>query len=359
MRYTTGNLLDCDVEALVNTVNTVGVMGKGIALMFKERFPDAFLDYERACEAEEIRIGKVHVFQRKDLYGPKWIISFPTKKHWRHPSKLSWIEEGLADLRRVIIDRGIKSIAIPPLGSGNGKLDWRDVRPLIDRALSDLPGVDIVVFEPTQKYQNVARKEGVEKLTPARALIAELIRRYGVLGVECTLLEVQKLAYVVDAIAKSEGLKNPLKVSFSAHKFGPYADELRHLLNSIDGSYITSDKRINDCGPFDALDFAHLKRDFVNAYFSTEEAKEFRPILDKATEVIEGFETPLGMELLTTVDWLIRYEGAEPTVNGIKAAIDHWPAGKEWAKRKKRIFEDRLIEIALRRVLSGMHPLAA
>lgn len=359
MRFTVGNLLDCEAEALVNTVNTVGVMGKGIALMFKEQFPDAFLDYERACEAGAIKIGKMHVFRRHELYGPKWVINFPTKKHWRHPSKLEWIADGLDDLRRVIIDLAISSIALPPLGSGNGKLNWDDVKELIRTKLADLSNVDIVVFEPTAKYQNVAKKEGAEKLTPARALMAELIRRYGVLGVECTLLEVQKLAYIVDAIARSTGWRNPLQVNFSAHKFGPYSDNLRHLLNSIDGSYITSDKRINDCGPFDAVDFAHLKRELVKAYLGTDEAREFKPLLQKATDVIEGFETPLGMELLTTVDWLIRYEGAEPTVSGIKAAIDHWPAGKEWANRKKRIFEDRLIEVALRRVLSAMQPLAA
>ena len=175
MRFTKGNLLAAKVEALVNTVNTVGVMGKGIALMFKEAFPGNFRDYENACKHKEVKIGRMFVTENRAFEGPRWIINFPTKKHWRQPSRLEWITEGLGDLRRVIQEHNIHSVALPPLGTGNGGLDWNEVRPEVQRILGDLENVDILVYEPTEKYQNVAKRNGVEELTPARVLIAEMI----------------------------------------------------------------------------------------------------------------------------------------------------------------------------------------
>src|SRR5207249_710093 len=116
IRYTKGNLLEDPAEALVNTVNEVGVMGKGIALMFRERFPENTEAYERACQAKEVRVGRMFVTQTSSLWGKRWVINFPTKKHWRHPSKLEWIREGLRDLTRVIQENNIRSVALPPLG---------------------------------------------------------------------------------------------------------------------------------------------------------------------------------------------------------------------------------------------------
>lgn len=192
IRFTTGNLLDSGADAVVNTVNTVGVMGKGIALMFKDAFPANFREYEAACKRRDIRTGTMFVTERPRMMGaPRWIINFPTKEHWRGKARLEWIESGLQDLRRVILEKKVRSIAIPPLGSGNGGLDWRVVRPVIERVLADLADVDIVVYEPIRTYQNVAKRGGVDKLTPARALIAELVRRYWILGIECSLLEIQ------------------------------------------------------------------------------------------------------------------------------------------------------------------------
>src|SRR5271155_44267 len=160
--YAEGNLLNADAEALVNTVNTVGVMGKGIALMFKEAFPENFELYREACKGHGIEIGRVFPTERRDVMGgPKWIINFPTKQHWRAPSRIEWIEQGLTDLRHFIEEYSIRSIALPPLGSGNGGLDWQQVRPLIVGALGSLPDVRIVVYEPTPEYQNVVKREGV------------------------------------------------------------------------------------------------------------------------------------------------------------------------------------------------------
>jgi O-acetyl-ADP-ribose deacetylase (regulator of RNase III) len=158
IHFTTGNLLDSDAEALVNTVNTVGVMGKGIALMFKEAFPENFRAYAEACKAGGVEVGHMFVTERNGAMGPRWIINFPTKKHWIHPSKMSWITDGLEDLKRVIDEKRIRSIAIPRLGSGNGGLDWGDVRQAIERALEGIEGVDVIVYEPTSHSQNVAKR---------------------------------------------------------------------------------------------------------------------------------------------------------------------------------------------------------
>lgn len=149
IRFTNGNLLDANVDALVNAVNTVGVMGKGIALMFNERFPENYRVYAAACKAGEVETGRMFVQPVSQPDGPRWIINFPTKQHWRHPSKLEWVREGMAALREVIREKQIRSIALPPLGCGNGGLDWEVVRPLIEEALGDLKDVEIVVYEPT------------------------------------------------------------------------------------------------------------------------------------------------------------------------------------------------------------------
>ncbi len=296
IRFTQGNLLDAQVQAVVNTVNTVGVMGKGIALMFKECFPDNFNAYEKACKRKELVLGRMFVTESLELSGPRWIINFPTKAHWRFPSKLEWIESGLADLRRVIVENGIRSIAVPPLGSGNGGLKWSDVRRRIETGLGDLPNVEIIVYEPTPKYQNVAKGRGVEKLTPARAMIAEMIRRYAILGLECSILEVQKLAWILTRIISGTKLEDPLRLTFVADKYGPYAHELTHLLNALDGSFLHCEKRIADASPFDTIHFDSEWRTQLTNFFAASEGAAYVEIIDKADVVIDGFQSPLGME---------------------------------------------------------------
>ncbi len=352
MKFTQGNLLDAPVEALVNTINTVGVMGKGIALMFKEKFPENFAAYAEACKAGEVQVGKMLVIPGVELNGPRWIINFPTKKDWRQPSRLEWVREGLAALREVIVEKEIRSIALPPLGCGNGGLDWAEVRPLIEQGLADLEGVQIVVYEPTAKYQNVAKRKGVEKLTPARALIAEMIRRYWVLGIECTLLEAQKLAWFLERTIQRVGLKDPLDLRFTADRYGPYANRLTHLLNGLDGSYLHCDKRIADAGPFDTIWFEDSRRQKLDLYLKSPEARQYAPALEATDDLIDGFQSPLGMEALATVDWLVAREQVEPTLAAIKTGIRNWPAGPSHARRKERLFNDRLLELALERLQS-------
>lgn len=355
IHYTQGNLLDADVEAIVNTVNTVGVMGKGIALMFKERFPKNMAIYAKACKTQEVQTGKMFVTQTDELMGPKWIVNFPTKQHWRAVSKMEWITSGLKDLKRFIIDNDVKSIALPALGAGNGKLEWLDVKPKIEQALSSLEGVDIFIYEPSKKYQHVTQRTGLQKLTPARAMIAELIRQYWVMGMDCSLLEIQKLAWFLErSIEKrmvfDHGLNNPLDLRFDANVYGPYTDRLRHLLGHLDGSYLSSDKSINDCEPLDVVWFNDTKKDVLQTYLNSQELSPYMPLLKETVELIDGFESPFGLELLSTIDWLMAKQGVEPNLEAIKIGIQQWPAGKGSAQRKAKLFDDRSISIALERL---------
>ena len=355
--FTQGNLLEARTEALVNTVNTVGVMGKGIALMFKERFDENFRRYAAACKAKEVQTGKMFVTPVHDLDGPRWIVNFPTKQHWRAPSRMEWVVDGLQDLRRFLIEQQVKSIAIPPLGAGNGGLEWAEVREQIERTLGDLD-IDILVFEPTKQYQNVAKRAGVEKLTPARALIAELVRRYWVLGMECSLLEIQKLAWFLErAIERFNPDTNPLDLKFNAHKYGPYANRLDHLLNNLDGSYLHCEKRISDAGPMDVIWFDDERKAVVQTYLKTE-AKAYSQALEATAALIDGFESPFGMELLATVDWLLAREGVAPNVPALREGLRHWRGGPDAAARKDRLFDDRALGIALERLTQPAPALA-
>lgn len=346
--FTHGNLLEAPAEALVNTVNTVGVMGKGIALMFKERFDRNYRLYTDACKAKQVHTGKMFVTEVSELDGPRWIVNFPTKQHWKAKSRMEWIVDGLQDLRRFLLEHQVKSIAIPPLGAGNGGLEWLAVRAEIEKALGDLD-VDILIFEPTAKYQNVAKREGVEKLTPARALIAELVRRYWVLGMECSLLEIQKLAWFLERAIEQLAPDNPLDLRFEANKYGPYADRLRHLLNGLDGSYLHCDKRIGDADPLDVIWFDDGRKSYVQTYLNTE-AAEYSQALEYTAALIDGFESPFGMELLATVDWLISRENVEPTVAGVREGLKRWPVDSGAAQRKLKLFDERAIGIALDRL---------
>jgi len=348
IRYTTGNLLESGAEALVNTVNTVGIMGKGIALMFKEAFTDNFAAYADACKEGRVQIGKMFLTERRSVLGPRWIINFPTKKDWRTKTKLEWVRDGLDDLHEVLRKHGIKSVALPPLGCGNGGLRWEDVKPIIEEKLSDLD-VEILVYEPTSRYQNVSKRAGVEKLTPARALIAEMVRRYWVLGIECSILEIQKLAWLLQRKVDALGLMNPLKLEFKAHLYGPYAPALQHLLNSLDGSYLHSEKRLPDASPTDVIWFDDDRRDHVRTYLKSAEAVAYQEALRQTEALIDGFESPLGMELLATVDWLLM-EGVDASSEDIRAALRKWPGGDYAASRKDSLFDDRMINLALERL---------
>lgn len=350
IRYTTGNMLDAQAEAVVNTVNTFGVMGKGIALQFKEAYPENYDAYKDACDAKAVVVGKMFVTENRALTGPRWIINFPTKQHWRHPSKMEFITTGLQDLRRVLAEKQIKSVALPPLGCGNGGLNWSDVQPEIERALADLPGIDVIVYQPTAIYQNKPKEGGAENLTPARAMLVELIYRYLAIGFECSNLEVQKLAWFLQRFVDAFRLTNPLRLEFHAHKFGPYADNLRQLLNTLDGSFLHCAKRLADAGPMEPItvDYERLPR--VKEFMAGDNAADYQRALAAAERLIDGFETPFLMELLSTVDWIQAKEGRALDTAEIMGAMSKWPGSKPAAQRKCKLFNAENVELARRRL---------
>lgn len=358
IRYTEGNLLESGAEALVNTVNTVGVMGKGIALMFRERFDDNYARYRAACKAGELRAGSLLVTEPGELQGPRYVVNFATKQDWRAPSRIEWVRSGLEELRRFLNEHRVRSVAIPPLGAGNGGLDWAAVRVEIERALADIEGTEVVVYQPTTQYQNVAKRSGVLNLTIARALIAELVRRYSVLGFECSLLEIQKLAWFLERAIRQLGLPDPLDLRFAADRYGPYAYRLTKLLDNLDGSFLRCDKRLADASPLDAIWFEDRQRERVSAFLRSSEAAPYQDALESVSRLIDGFQSPYGMELLATVDWLVNREGIAPETDLVRAALARWPAGQPHAERKVRLFDERSVALALR-ALQPFHNRAA
>ena len=351
VHYKHGNLLDAQTEALVNTVNEVGVMGKGVALMFRESFPESAKAYQAAAKAGAVRVGRIFVTEGASLIAPKYVLHFPTKKHWRHPSRIEWIRDGLDDLVRVIRERRIQSVALPPLGCGSGGLDWEVVRREIEAALDAVPDIDVLLYEPTDAYQNTAKGQGVEGLTVPRALMAELIRRYEVLGLGCTNLEVQKLAWFVSRWIDLCRMENALRLEFVANRYGPYADRLRHLLTEMDGSYLHCERRLSDAAPTDLIWFDDARRAEVTNYLANSWAAPYRLPLDKTSNLIDGFESPLGMELLATVDWLMMNADCVATVQSLRDGLARWPT-RGASRRKKRLFNDKMIEAAAERLIA-------
>src|SRR5690606_24482194 len=197
--YTSGDILKCEADALVNTVNCVGVMGRGIALQFKNVFPDNFKAYEAACKIKEVQPGRMFVFETGTLTPPRFIINFPTKRHWRGKSRIEDIEAGLVALKELIQTRGIGSIALPPLGSGLGGLEWSEVRARIEAALADLSEVRVRVYEPTgaPASDRMRHTREVPRMTPGRAALVGLMKRYlgGLLDPSISLFEGHKLMY--------------------------------------------------------------------------------------------------------------------------------------------------------------------
>ena len=318
-----GNILEAEAEALVNTVNTVGVMGKGIALQFKKAFPENYRAYVKSCKEEDVQVGRMFTFDRGELSQPKFIINFPTKRHWREKSKLEYVEEGLKDLIDVVKDLGIGSIAIPPLGCGNGGLDWEVVRPMIFTALEEVPEVNAIIFEPAPFDSDQIKVEGPKpRLTPNRASLLKLVSEYLSLG-NFTLgkLEIQKLLYFLQVSGQ------PLTLKFIKHHFGPYDQAVEHVLDALDQHYIVG---FGDRSSRSRIRLKTGALEEAEATLSSD--KETQERLEKVLQLIEGFETSYGIELLATVHWIITQEAAQNDDEIFEAV-------QSWSDRKRELFE--------------------
>lgn len=240
LHITEGNVLAANVEALVNTVNTVGVMGKGIALQFKRAYPENFREYSSACHRGDVEIGRMFVHETHALDNPKFVINFPTKRHWRSQSKIDDIRSGLEDLKHVIMERHISSIAVPPLGCGNGGLSWTSVKPLIEQTLDGIPGVEVLVYAPTgtPTPDTMPVRTKRPRLTRFGAAVLLAFKRYLDLSVQTglsvepklSMLEAQKVAYFLQVGGW------PLRLVFTQGHYGPYAQDLDHFISSVEGA---------------------------------------------------------------------------------------------------------------------------
>ena len=331
-----GDLLQAGTEAIVNTVNCVGVMGKGIALQFKQAFPKNYEAYRSACEGGEVSLGRMFVFDTGSMINPRWIINFPTKNHWKAKSNLDDIRNGLKDLQRVIEAKGIKSVAIPPLGCGNGGLDWRDVEPVIRHALEEMPNVEFKLFSPDGAPQPDKMKVATTKpsMSRGRALVLGLLKLYGAAGYRHSLLEVQKLTYFLQVAGED------LRLRFQKYHYGPYADNLNHVLQRIEGHYIRGyGDRSRAAEIYVLEDGSREADDFL------EHAPHAQELLDRVAELIAGFETPYGLELLSTVHWVATRSGIPPSnLQEIVGAV------RSWSPRKASLMREPHIATALRQL---------
>ena len=330
-----GDLFDCDVEAIVNTVNCVGAMGRGIALQFKKKYPENAKFYEVSCKRKMVEPGKMLVYEQHGLLGPKFIINFPTKRHWRGASRLEDISDGLIDLVDVIKNYKIASIALPPLGCGLGGLEWSDVRQLIERGLSQLTDVQICVFEPigAPQAKDMVRNLKVPKMTPGRAALIGLMQRYlqGLMDPFVTLLEIHKLMYFLQESGE------PLRLKYTKAYHGPYAEKLSHVLSNIEGHMISG---YADGGnnPNKQIEIVPGAAHDAAVYLENQPKTAER--INKVGYLIEGFETPYGLELLATVHWIKVRENVTNTDEIIRKVY-------KWSPQK-HIFAKRQIEIAVR-----------
>ncbi len=337
----TGNLLDAPAEALVNTVNTVGVMGKGIALQFKRAFPENFTAYEKACKAGEVQPGRMFIFATHALSGPRYIINFPTKRHWRGNSRMEDIEDGLraliADVRRL----GIRSVAVPPLGCGSGGLDWSEVRPQIETAFASVPEIEVLLFAPSgaPTAEEMQNRTARPRMTPAVASMLGILGRYAEFDYRLSLLEIHKLVYFL-----KESGETLARTVFAKGPFGPYADNLRIVLNRLEGHYLKGFGDATENKPETPIWLVPGAEAEAEAFLSSKPETLAR--FSRVARLIEGFETPYGMELLSTVHWVATHENqpANERFESIAAGVCGW------SERKAKLFKETHVRLAWERL---------
>lgn len=337
-----GNILDSGAEALVNTVNTQGVMGKGIALQFKKAFPYNFKKYEEACKAGELAPGKLLIVKDQDLVGGSvWVINFPTKTSWRKPSEYEYIEKGLDELVKRMAELDIKTIALPPLGSGNGGLDWERVKAMITDKLSGIPQ-EIIVYEPNALIEEKMKQERV-KLTEARAMLLYMLYQLQKSGEFVSEFSCEKVCYFLQRF----GGKQYFRLEFKQNFYGPYSGKVRHVINYLNGSYIMGYSSM-DKKPFEALQLIPDGEAVVVSYLN--DKPELKEITTITENFLDGFYSDFALELLSTIDYITQRENTFE-FEKIKAAL------AKWSERKRTMFaNDRFLSIAIDHLKKASFP---
>lgn len=321
IEYKNGDLFKEEVDALVNTVNCVGIMGRGLALQFKNAFPANYKAYAAACESNAVMPGRMFVYDT-DKTSPRFIINFPTKQHWRDKSSFQDIENGLDDLARVIQELKITSIAIPPLGCGLGGLDWLQVRTAIERRLSGLSDVRIIIFEPNDVGQSYTMRHvpNGPKMTPGCAALLALMERYlrDVIDPWVTLPDVHMLMYFMQVSGE------PLNLTYTQAACGPYAENLHPVLQAIEGFYVT--------GYAESCDMQNIPLNLVPGAAQDAAATlchhpETQARFNRVCSLIDWVESSFGLELLASVHWVVTQEAPESLAE-LTQRIYAWDLGK-------------------------------
>ena len=337
IKYRKGNIIEANAEALVNTVNTVGVMGKGIALAFKKAFPTNFKIYKKACDDKSFKIGDLLITDTAQLT-PKFIVNFPTKEHWRGRSKMEFVEVGMKELVKAIKEKGIKSIAIPPLGCGNGGLDWEKVKPIILKELEAIKNeIEVIIYEPGFNNQEIKPKKQID-LTPARAMLLTAIKDYQILGYSANLLVIQKIAYFLQRFGE------PLNLQYDKGYYGPYSHRLQHLIKYLNGYYLSF--KHEETKPSTPVYLNNMEK--VEAYNHDNLNDKQKKRLKDVQSLLEGFESPYGLELLATVDFICKQRDIEDT-DEIISQIGNW------TNRKKKLMKPYHIKVAHQRLKKYYH----
>jgi O-acetyl-ADP-ribose deacetylase (regulator of RNase III) len=341
IEHKTGNLLDAQAEALVNTVNTVGVMGKGIALQFRQAFPENYEAYRKACDQKEVQPGRMFVFDTRKLH-PRYIVNFPTKRHWKGKAKIEDVQSGLVALIDTVKRLDIKSIAVPPLGCGNGGLRWEQVQPLIEAAFAEVPDVRVLLYGPdgapeAEKMRTATKRPN---MTAGRAALMAVLENYALPGYRLSMLEVQKLAYFLQVAGQQ------LKLNFIKERYGPYAETVHHVLQRIDGHFIKGYGDRSQGAAAGTISLLPEAKSEAAAFLMSD--AETLERLEHVTRLIEGFEYPYGLELLATVHWVTQEDEAAKQDAGAAVERVH-----EWSERKRTTFSPEHITLAWNRLRDG------
>lgn len=314
IHYLKGNIFDSGAMALVNTVNLQGVMGKGIALQFKNHFPQNFVAYQKACKEGSIAIGQPFVFEEQTLMGPKLIINFPTKNSWRKPSEYLYIEKGLDALLDIITTYHISTLALPPLGAGNGGLQWEKVKNIINHKLANTEA-EVYVYEPAQFLQEKLRAERV-KLTDARALLLYVLYDLVRQGEDVSEFSCEKVCYFLQRF----GAKKIFNLNYSPCYYGPYSGKVRYVLQYLNGSYIMGYSDMNKKA-FEPLTLISDAYNEIKEYVELNDT--LNQIAKKTMSFLDGFYSDFGLELLSSVDYILS-EKPNSTIDEVHEAITHW-----------------------------------
>lgn len=332
-----GDMFNEQVQAVVNTVNCVGVMGKGVALEFKNRWPANFKAYKKLCDTKELAPGQMFVFDTKELFaseGPRYLVNFPTKAHWRSKSKISYVEDGLDALVKAILEHGIKSIAIPPLGCGNGGLDWADVRPLIVSKLEDLQDVEIVIFPPMDAVDEPEHAHSKLTMTYERAMLLKTLNdleRF--FDGSFDRISLQKLAYFLQALGID------FKLKFARNDHGPYSETLKKAYLAFEdhgmiSGFTTGDRQAHVTPSGCAV---------ADEYLSSQTNRGGDETVGRLSKLVQGYESPYGLELLSSVHWLAHHENHYPVEKIITEM-------QGWNENKRNSFDDEAIRSAYQRL---------